>query len=67
MDMSKQELKDALSKARENTRAANAAYKAAWRKDPGPRGYPKVDAALECLHQSEANERALEDELASWR
>jgi len=62
--MSKQELRAALDRARQNTREANAAYKAAWRKDPGPRGYRKFDEALEALHQAEANERALEAELA---
>lgn len=63
--MSKQDLRSALERARENTQAANRAYKAAWRKDPTARGWAKVDVALEALNQAEANERALELELGA--
>lgn len=62
--MSKQELKAALERARENTRKANAHYKATWRKHSTAAGFKHVDMALEALQQSEANERALELELA---
>lgn len=58
------ELRAELARARENTLAANRAYKAAWRKTPGPRGYPAVDRALEALHQAEHHEASLTRQLA---
>lgn len=64
---SKSEAREALTKARAHTLNASRAYKSAWRKDPGPRGYPQVDRALEALHQAEAAERVAERALAeAW-
>jgi len=64
--MTKQEARETLAEAREATRAANAAYQAAWRKEPTAKGYARVDAALDVLHQAEASERALAQELAIY-
>lgn len=48
-----------LSRARQATQDASRAYKAAWRKDPGPKGYPAVDRALDALQVAERSEREL--------
>lgn len=50
---------DRLRKAMEERRAAEAAYKAAWRKDPTAKGFPAVDRALDKLHEAEAEETRL--------
>ncbi len=64
--MNRSEAREALAEAREATLAAKAAYNAAWRKNPTARGYAKVDAALDVLHDAEASERALQAELAPY-
>lgn len=64
--MNRNEAQEALAEAREATRAASAAYKAVWRKDPTAKGYAKVDVALDVLHDAEASERALKAELAPY-
>lgn len=50
---------DRLRLAIDDRRAAEAAYKAAWRKNPTAKGFRAVDRALDKLHAAEAEEARL--------